>query len=77
MKTRLAKAINNLLDPIRERRVYFSAHPKISQDVLTNGIRRMQAEARETMEIVRTVTGLSYSTEMFVDEIDLFGEYDG
>ena len=53
------------------------AHPKIAQDVLTQGIRHMQAEARQTMEIVRSVTGLSYSTEMFADEIDLFGEYDG
>ena len=77
VKARLTRAINNLLDPIRERRAYFTAHPKLAQDVLTQGIHRMQIEAHETMEIVRTVTGLSYSTEMFVDEIDLFGEYDG
>ena len=77
VKTRLSKVINNLLDPFRERRAYFGSHPKIAQDVLTQGIRRMQAEARETMDIVRALTGLSYSTEMFVDEIDLFGEYDG
>jgi tryptophanyl-tRNA synthetase len=77
VKSRLTRAINNLLDPFRERRAYFMSHPKLAQDVLTVGIRHMQAEARETMEIVRTATGLSYSTEMFVDEIDLFGEYDG
>jgi tryptophanyl-tRNA synthetase len=77
VKTRLTRVINDLLDPIRERRAYFMAHPKIAQDVLTQGIRHMQIEAGETMEIVREVTGLSYSTEMFVDEIDLFGEYDG
>ena len=77
VKTRLTRVINDLLDPFRERRAYFMAHPKIAQDVLTQGIRRMQAEARETMDIVRTATGLSYSTDMFVDEIDLFGEYDG
>ena len=77
VKTRLARAINNMLEPFRERRAYFVAHPKIAQDVLTQGIRHMQAEARETMEMVRSVTGLSYSTEMFADEIDLFGEYDG
>jgi len=29
------------------------------------------------MDLVRSVTGLSYSVEMFADEIDLFGEYDG
>ena len=77
VKTRLARTINAFLEPFRERRAYYMSHPKVAQDVLTNGIRRMQSEARETMDIVRTVTGLSYSTEMFVDEIDLFGEYDG
>jgi tryptophanyl-tRNA synthetase len=76
VKTRLTAAINTFLDPFRERRAYYSAHPKIAQDVLTHGIRKMQSEARETMEIVRAVTGLSYSNEMFADEIDLFGEYE-
>ena len=37
----------------------------------------MQAEARQTMEIVRAVTGLGYSQGLFADEIDLFGEYEG
>jgi len=77
VKIRLTKAINTFLEPIRERRAYFSAHPKLAQDVLAQGIRRMQTEARETMDLVRSVTGLSYSVEMFADEIDLFGEYDG
>ncbi len=77
VKARLTKAINAFLEPFRERRAYFSAHPKQAQDILAHGIRHMQAEARETMEMVRTATGLSYSTEMFADEIDLFGEYDG
>jgi tryptophanyl-tRNA synthetase len=76
VKTKLAVAINGLLDPIRERRSYYLAHPTIPQDVLTNGIRRMQAEAKETMELVRDATGLSYSLDLFADQIDLFGEYD-
>ncbi len=76
VKIKLSNAINSFLDPFRERRSYYTAHPKTAQDVLTAGIHHMQSEARETMEIVRSVTGLSYSSEMFVDEIDLFGEYD-
>jgi tryptophanyl-tRNA synthetase len=76
VKAKLSKAINALLDPFRERRQYYLAHPKLAQDALTDGINHMQTEARETMDIVRAVTGLSYSAEMFVDEIDLFGEYD-
>ena len=76
VKKKLAKAINTFLEPIRERRAYFLAHPTIPQDVLASGIRRMQAEAKATMDIVRSLTGLSYSHELFADEVDLFGEYD-
>lgn len=77
VKARLAAAINAFLEPFRERRAYYLAHPTIPQDVLAAGIRRMQAEARETMELVRTATGLSYSVDLFADEVDLFGEYNG
>jgi tryptophanyl-tRNA synthetase len=76
VKKRLATAINTFLEPIRERRAYFVAHPTIPHDVLASGIQRMQAEAKTTMEIVRSLTGLSYSHELFADEVDLFGEYD-
>lgn len=77
VKRKLAQAINTFLDPIRERRAYFLAHPTIPHDVLASGIRRMQAEAKATMEIVRSLTGLSYSHDLFADEVDLFGEYNG
>jgi tryptophanyl-tRNA synthetase len=63
--------------PIREKRAYFLAHPMIPNDVLANGIHRMQAEAKATMELVREKTGLSYSLDLFVDQVDIFGEYDG
>ena len=61
---------------MREKRAYFLAHPMIPNDVLANGIRRMQAEAKATMELVREKTGLSYSLDLFVDQVDIFGEYD-
>jgi tryptophanyl-tRNA synthetase len=77
VKSKLTRAVNQLLEPFRERRAYYRAHPRLAQDILSEGIRRMQKEAHETMEIVKSATGLSYSTEMFVDEIDLFGEYGG
>jgi len=76
VKKKLAKAINAFLEPIRERRAYFLAHPTVPHDVLASGIRRMQAEAKATMDIVRSLTGLSYSHDLFADEVDLFGEYD-
>ena len=76
VKTKLTKAINAFLEPIREKRAYYLAHPMLARDVLASGIRRMQAEARETMEIVRNATGLSYALGLFADEVDLFGEYE-
>jgi len=68
VKAKLSKAINTFLEPFRERRAYYLAHPTIPQDVLATGIRRMQAEARETMELVRQATGLSYTLDLFADD---------
>ncbi len=76
VKEKLAVAINSFLEPFREKRAYYLAHPTIPRDVLANGIRRMQAEAKTTMELVREKTGLSYSLDLFADEVDIFGTYD-
>jgi tryptophanyl-tRNA synthetase len=76
VKNRLIKVINNFLEPFREKRAYYFAHPKLAQDILTHGIRRMQTEARETMGLVRSMTGMAYTRDLFADEIDLFGEYE-
>jgi tryptophanyl-tRNA synthetase len=73
VKRRLAAAINHFLEPIRERRAHCLAHPLLVQDVLAQGIRRMQAEAHETMRAVREACGLSYSSELYADTVDLFG----
>ncbi|MCZ2128525.1 MAG: tryptophan--tRNA ligase [Anaerolineales bacterium] len=76
VKKKLAIAINNFLEPIREKRAYFLAHPTLPNDALANGIKRVQAEAKSTMELVREKTGLGYSSNFFADEVDIFGEYD-
>ncbi|MDP2777039.1 MAG: tryptophan--tRNA ligase, partial [Anaerolineales bacterium] len=76
VKEKLAKAINTFLEPFREKRAYYLGHPTIPRDVLASGIRRMQIEAKETMKLVRDVTGLSYSLDLFADEVDIFGEFD-
>jgi tryptophanyl-tRNA synthetase len=73
VKEKLAKAINGFLEPFREKRAYYLAHPTIPRDVLAEGIRRMQNEAKETMKLVRDATGLSYSLDLFSDEVDIFG----
>lgn len=74
VKAKLITAINNFLDPIRERRAYYQAHPLILQDVITNGIKRIQAEAEETMKLVHEATGLNYREEFSTDTVDIFGE---
>ena len=63
VKAKLIAAINNFLDPIRERRAYYQAHPLLPRDVIANGINRMRLEAEETMQIVREATGLIYNEE--------------
>ncbi|MEW6322079.1 MAG: tryptophan--tRNA ligase [Acidobacteriota bacterium] len=60
VKTRLAAAINALLDPIRERRQAAVSRPGYLREVLVEGSRRAQAVARETMERVREAVRLTY-----------------
>jgi tryptophanyl-tRNA synthetase len=73
VKKRLAAAINVFLDPIRERRAYYQAHPLQVQDVLASGIARMRAEAKDTMRRVHDATGLSQIEELYQDTVDIFG----
>lgn len=73
VKAKLIAAINNFLDPIRERRAYYQAHPGLPRDVIANGINRMRLEAEETMQIVREATGLIHSEEFTADTVDILG----
>jgi tryptophanyl-tRNA synthetase len=60
VKTKLAKAINAYLDPIRERRAAALARPGYLRDVMFEGSRRARAVAVETMERVRDAVKLKY-----------------
>ena len=60
VKTKLAAAINNLLDPIRERREKAIARPGYIRDVLMEGSKKAQAVAHHTMERVREAVKLKY-----------------
>ena len=60
VKTKLAAAINRMLDPIRERRVAALARPGYLRDVLVEGSRRARVEAQATMARVRAAVGLQY-----------------
>ena len=58
VKKKLARALNNMLDPIRERRAHYQARPALVDEVLAEGNRRMRVEAAETMALVRDAMGL-------------------
>ncbi len=52
VKRKLARALNNFLDPIRERRTAYEAQPGKVEEILMEGTRKMQIEARLTMKRV-------------------------
>jgi tryptophanyl-tRNA synthetase len=60
VKTKLAAAINTLLDPIRERRAAALARPGDLRDILIDGSRRARSIAEETMARVRDAVRLKY-----------------
>ncbi len=60
VKTKLARALNAHLDPIRERRAAALARPGYLREVLVEGSRRARAVARETMARVRGAMKIAY-----------------
>ena len=60
VKTKLATAVNALLDPIRQRRAKAIARSDYIHDILIGGSRKAHAIAGETMERVRAAVKLKY-----------------
>jgi len=60
VKTKLAKAINAYLDPIRDRRAAALARPGHLKDVVFEGSKKARAVAIETMARVRDAVKLKY-----------------
>ena len=60
VKTKLAVAINGVLEPIRRRREAALARPGYVRDVLEAGSARAREVARETMDRVRRAVNLRY-----------------
>jgi tryptophanyl-tRNA synthetase len=58
-KKLLAKNMNEILKPVRERRAEFAAKPEYIREVLADGATRARVIARETMKEVRQKMGLS------------------
>lgn len=60
VKTKLAVAINTLLDPIRERRAQALAKPGYIREVLVEGSKKARGVAQQTMARVRDAVKLKY-----------------
>jgi tryptophanyl-tRNA synthetase len=61
VKTKLAKALNAYLDPIRERRASALAKPDHLREILFEGSKRARGVAVETMARVRDAVKLTYA----------------
>ncbi len=60
VKQRLAAALNDFLDPIRERRRSYEQRPGEVEAILRQGTARGREIARETMAGVRQALGIAY-----------------
>jgi tryptophanyl-tRNA synthetase len=60
VKTKLARALNARLEPMRERRAALVDKPTALRDILHEGSSKARAVATETMERVRTAVKLRY-----------------
>jgi tryptophanyl-tRNA synthetase len=60
IKARLAEVLNNFLDPIRERREYFSHQRRVIGETLEKGTRAAGAAAKKTLGIVKESMGLNF-----------------
>ena len=58
VKRKLARAINEFLEPMHERRSRFESQPGLVDDILIEGVRRVRGIAQETMDLVYEAMGL-------------------
>jgi tryptophanyl-tRNA synthetase len=58
VKKKLAVALNNFLDPIRERRAYYLARPHIIDEILSAGAAKVRPISQATVDEAREAMGL-------------------
>ena len=62
VKKKLALALNNFLEPIRERRARFEARPGIVDEILSAGAAKVRPISQETLDAARDAMGLGRSS---------------
>ncbi len=60
VKRSLVAALNNFLDPIRERRAQLEANPQQVREILMEGTRKARKVGDETLHAVRASMKLDY-----------------
>jgi len=61
VKTKLAKALNDYLDPIRSRRAALLAKPGVVKEILHEGSKKARVIAAQTLDRVRDAVKLRYA----------------
>lgn len=59
-KKRLTESINNLLAPMQERRVKYEKNPKLIEDILISGTKKVREIGKNTLAEVREAMCLDY-----------------
>ena len=70
VKLKLANAINQMLNPIRQRRFEFEKNPSKINEILKRGSQKMKIEAQETIQLVREAMGITYKDYMEVKNLN-------
>ncbi|MBI4091153.1 tryptophan--tRNA ligase [candidate division WWE3 bacterium] len=60
VKEKLDKALNDFLEPIRERRSEYEKRPEVVRQILLEGTKKARAEARKTMDEVKEAMRINY-----------------
>ncbi len=60
VKKALVKALNDFLDPIRERRAQFEQKPEMVREIVMEGTRRARKRGEESMRLVRHAMKIDY-----------------
>ena len=61
-KKRMAKVVNDMLDPIRDRRAYYDEHPELVEDILRTGTCRAVEVGEQTLTEVKEAMNVKYFT---------------
>lgn len=61
VKRKLAAALNQFLDPIRERHAQYAVRPGLVEEILQSGTAKARIEAQAVLDEAREAMGLNYS----------------